>query len=108
MDILDKVFRWLEGYLLWANPGFLGAMGGIANYYYLNITRNRRFVWGALLANVVLAFFLGRALSGFIPGVGETRDGLVMLVGFFAFPILHMLEAQVVALVERIFKPGGT
>lgn len=107
MDILDRALRWLESYMIWANPGLLGAMGGIANYYYLNITRSRKFVWGALLANVVLAFFLGRALSGFIPGSGETRDGLVMLVGFFAFPILHMLEAQVVAWVERIFRPGG-
>lgn len=108
MDILEKALRWAETWLTWSHPGILGAIGGVANYYYLNVTKNRKFVWGALLANAILAFFLGRALSGMLPlEEGETREGLVMLIGFFAFPILHALETHVVAMVGRLLQIGG-
>uniref|UniRef100_A0A6M3M342 Holin n=1 Tax=viral metagenome TaxID=1070528 RepID=A0A6M3M342_9ZZZZ len=107
MDIADRLMKFLEGVLSWGHLGILGSFGGIANYYYLNATKNRTFLWGLLCANVVLAFFLGKVLGGFIPEDNEFRDSIVMLIGFFAFPIVNILEARVVAYIDRLLSFGG-
>lgn len=107
MELLDKIARWLETLLSWGHLGFLGAFGGVANFYYLNATKNRKFLWGVLFANVVIAFFLGRALGSFISEENQFRDGIVMLFGFFSFPLVHVLESRVVTLLDRILPFGG-
>lgn len=91
----------------WGQLGILGAFGGIANYYYLNVTKNRKFLWGVLFANIILAFFLGKVLGSFIDEGNEFRDGIVMLIGFFAFPIINILEARVVAFIDRLLPFGS-
>jgi len=107
VDIADRLMKFLEGMLSWGHLGILGAFGGIANFYYLNATKNRTFLWGLLCANVILAFFLGKVLGGFISEENEFRDGIVMLIGFFAFPIVHVLESRVVAFIDRLLPFGS-
>lgn len=107
MDLLAKMLKWVESVISWSDLGILGAFGGVANFYYLNATKSRKFVWGLLVANVILAFFLGKALGGFIPESNEYRDGIVMLIGFFAFPIVHVLESRVVAFINSLVAFGG-
>jgi fluoride ion exporter CrcB/FEX len=98
--------RFLEGALSWGHLGLLGAFGGIANFYYLNATKNRKFVWGVLAANVILAAFLGKSLGGMISEENEFRDSIVMLLGFFAFPVVHALEARFIAFLDRTLPFG--
>lgn len=107
MDMPEKILSLVEGAISWGQLGILGAFGGVANFYYLNATKNRKFLWGVLLANVILAFFLGRAIGGMIPQENPVRDSIVMLVGFFAFPIVHALEARFIALLDRLLPFGG-
>lgn len=107
MDIVSKLVKFLEEAVSWGQLGFLGAFGGIANYYYLTVTKNRKFLWGLLSANIVLAFFLGKVLGGFIDESNEFRDGIVMLIGFFAFPIINVLEARVVAFIDKLLPFGS-
>lgn len=107
MDIMDRALKFLEGAMGWGQLGILGAFGGIANYYYLNVTKNRKFLWGVLFANIILAFFLGKVLGSFIDEENEFRDGIVMLIGFFAFPIINILEARVVAFIDRLLPFGS-
>ena len=107
MEILERLMRWLETALSWSQLGVLGTFGGIANFYYLNATKNRKFVWGVLVANAVVAFVLGKSIGSFIPETNLYRDGLVMLIGFFAFPLVHVLEAKVIGFVERILPDFG-
>lgn len=107
MDWLDRATRAVEAAIVWGNLGVLGAFGGIANFYYLNATKERAFVWGVLAANVVVAFFIGQVLGGFIGSDNQFRDGLVMLFGFFSFPVVHLLESRIVALVDKLLPFGG-
>lgn len=107
MELWDKVVRGLENLLSWGHLGVLGSFGGVANFYYLNATKNRKFLWGVLVANVVVAFFLGRVLGSFISEENQFRDGIVMLFGFFAFPLVHVLESRVVAYLDRVLPFGG-
>lgn len=107
MEIVDRLLRFVEEALSWGHLGILGAFGGITNFYYLNATKNRKFLWGVLCANVILAFFLGKVLGGFISEENEFRDGIVMLIGFFAFPIVHVLESRVVAYLDHVLPFGS-
>lgn len=107
MDTPEKVLRLIEGAVSWGQLGLLGAFGGVANFYYLNATKNRKFIWGVLVANVILAFFLGRAVGGMIPHDNPIRDSIVMLVGFFAFPIVSVLEHRFIAFLDRVLPLGG-
>jgi hypothetical protein len=107
VDIVDRLLRFFEGVLLWGHLGLLGAFGGIANFYYLNATKNRKFLWGVLVANVILAAFLGKALGGLIPEENQFRDSIVMLLGFFAFPVVHALEARFIAFIDRLLPFGS-
>ena len=107
MDLMDRLLRFLEGLLIWGHLGLLGAFGGVANFYYLNATKNRKFLWGVLFANVILAAFLGKALGGLIAEDNQFRDSIVMLLGFFAFPVVHALEARFIAALDRLLPFGS-
>ena len=107
MEPLDRLVRLGEEILSWSSLGVLGAFGGVANFYYLNATKNRAFAWGLLAANVVVAFFIGRVVGGFIDPDNQFRDSIAMLLGFFSFPVVHILEARLVAIINRVLPFGG-
>jgi hypothetical protein len=90
---------WVEKLIRWAQLGMLGAFGGSAAYIHAMATKNQPFRVWAFAANVFLAFFVGKMLGGLIPFSPtyiEYRDGVVMALGFCAYPILGVLETKVV------------
>lgn len=85
----------------WLYAMALGGFGGAASHVFLN--RGKKFVVSLFLGNVFIAMFAAKALGGFVPP-SEYRDSLLMLLGFFAYPILTALEATVVERVLAFFK----
>ncbi len=93
-DALEKLMRWVQ-------LGLLSAFGGAAAYVYTLSTHKTKFRWFGFAANLFLAFFAGCMAGHWIPsdaGTSEYRDGLVMAVGFCAYPILALLERTLPAL----------
>ncbi len=97
-DFLEKVLRW-------STAGLLGSFGGAAAFVYLAATKNRKFTIGLLVANAFVAFFVGKAVGFFIAEANPMRDGIIMVAGFFAYPILHVLEGRVVSFIENLSPP---
>lgn len=102
-DLVEKLVRW--GHL-----GMLGAFGGAAAYIHTMATKNQPFRVLAFAANVFLAFFVGKMLGALIPfaqAYVEYRDGVVMALGFCAYPILGVIENKVVKWFKEInWLPG--
>lgn len=88
----------------WLYVMLLGAFGGSASHVFLN--RGKRFAVWIFLGNAFVSAFAAKAVGGFVPS-SEYRDSLLMLIGFFAFPILAALQNKVVAWVEKLFAVGG-
>ena len=65
-----------------------------------------RFDWKTFVGKLVVAFFVGKVAGEFIDVSNQYRAGIIMLLGFFAYPVLGVLEVKVKSAVER-FSPGG-
>lgn len=99
--------NWITAVMEWAKVGLLATFGGAASYVYLAVTKQRQFVWWAFLANLFIAFFVGKVFGEFIPATNPNRSGYLMLLGFAAYPVLGVLEAKVVAYLQaRTDLPG--
>ena len=95
----------VEKLLDWALVGFLGMLGGLASLFYPGAT-SMRFDWKTFVGKLVVAFFVGKVAGEFIDVSNQYRAGIIMLLGFFAYPVLGVLEVKVKSAVER-FSPGG-
>lgn len=91
----------------WLRLGVLAAFGGAASYIYLMITKNRPFRWITFLANLFIAFFVGKAMGGFIPEGTRNFSGVVMLMGFCAYPVLGIVEEKIVSYINKRIAAGG-
>lgn len=101
------MFDWLKDVQDWMKLGMLASFGGAASYVYIMITKNRPFRWMTFLANLFIAFFVGKSLGGFIPEDSANYTGWVMLLGFSAYPVLGAAENWVLAKIESLALPGG-
>lgn len=79
--------------------GVLAMLGGLANYLYVTVEKNRKFSIWMLLVNLFLAFYVGNVTGSFIDPQSEWRDGILMVAGFATYPLLAFVEAQ----AKRIF-----
>lgn len=95
----------LKNALAWLLTGLLGALGGLVSYFYPPSTE-MRFSWWLFISKLILAFFVGKVAGEFIPVDNQYRSGFIMLLGFFAYPVLGVIEVKVKAYVER-FNPGA-
>lgn len=99
--------NWINAVMEWAKVGLLGAFGGAASYVYLAVTKNRNFVWWTFLANLFVAFFVGKLFGEFIPATNPNRAGYLMILGFTAYPVLGIVETKVIAYLQsRSDLPG--
>lgn len=101
--------NWLTAILEWAKVGLLGAFGGAASYVYLAVTKDRKFNVWTFLANLFVAFFVGKVFGTFIPADNPNREGFLMILGFTAYPVLGIVEAKVLSyLKNRNDLPGNS
>lgn len=100
-DAVEKLWRLLQ-------LGLLGVFGGAAAYVYTLSTRGTPFRWVGFAANLFLAFFVGCMAGDWIPSGGamtDYKDGLVMAVGFCAYPILGLVEKALPGwIANRMFR----
>jgi len=90
----------------WCLVGFLGMLGGLASLFYPGATA-MPFTWKMFISKLVVAFFVGKVAGEFIPLDNQYRAGIIMLLGFFAYPVLGVVEVKVKDWLER-FNPGAS
>ena len=86
-ELLDKLF-------ITVSLGLLASFGAAANFVYITISQERRFSFTLFLCNLFLAFFVGAVFGEFVDSDNKYRYGGVMLAGFFAYPLLGIVETQ--------------
>lgn len=95
----------LEQAIAWSQFGLLGMFGGVASYFYPPSTE-LRFEWKLFLGKLIMSFFVGRVAGDFIPDAYQYKAGIIPVLGFFAYPVLGVLEQKVKDLVSRYHPPG--
>lgn len=73
--------------------GLLASFGGLANYLYVTVHREKPFSMWMMVANLVLAFYVGNLVGSFL-AESSYRDGILMAAGFVTYPILALLEQR--------------
>ncbi|NBB11805.1 hypothetical protein [Pseudomonas sp. SLFW] len=96
----------LEFILAWSQFGLLGTLGGLASYFYPPST-DVRFTWRNFIGKLVISFFIGKVAGEFIPNENTFKSGYIMVLGFFAYPVLAVIEAKVKTWVESYKPPGA-
>ena len=91
--------------IAWSVPGWLGMMGGLVSYFYPPSTELRFHAW-LFIGKLLLSFFVGKVAGEFIALDNTYRTGYIMLLGFFAFPVMGEVEKKLKAWLEK-FSPGG-
>lgn len=92
--------------LAWSQFGFLALLGGLASYFYPPSTE-ARFSAQRFVSKLVAAFFIGKVFGEFIANDNTFKSGYIMVLGFFAYPTLAVLENRVRAMVDKFMPPGG-
>lgn len=96
----------LGAVLAWSQFGLLGLLGGLASYFYPPSTEPRFSLW-MFVSKLVAAFFVGKVFGEFIATENNFKSGYIMALGFFAYPVLAVLEGRVRNLVDKFLPPGG-
>lgn len=96
----------LPSVLAWSQFGLLGMFGGLASYFWPPST-DMRFEWKLFLGKLVISFFLGKVAAEFIAVDYTYRSGLIPVLGFFAHPVLGIIEIKVKDWVSNVNPPGA-
>lgn len=86
--------------------GLLAAFGGLVGHLVDNIKRGDSFSFVGFVTSVLVAFFVGQVLGDWLPHEMYGRDGVLMVAGTSAYPVLASLQDVVMKLVEKL-DPGG-
>lgn len=82
-------------------PGVLGTLGAIANWAYVSVTQpTRPMKIGLFFCNVIVSFYVGIVAGAFIGADNIYRDGIILVCGFCAYPLLGLIEANFKTIVE--------
>jgi fluoride ion exporter CrcB/FEX len=95
--ITAAAVRWFD-FLL---NGSFAAFGAMAKYLYDNVRCHRSFKFSVFLTNIFLAVFAGVIANGFIPETVETRDELIIIVGFCTYPFLTLIEFKIDQFIKK-------
>ncbi len=95
----------LKPVIEWMLPGLLGMLGGLVSYFYPPSTEMRFHFW-LFVSKILLSFFVGKVAGEFIALDNTFRSGYIMLLGFFAYPVMGIAEVKLKAWVEK-FSPGA-
>ena len=95
----------LKPVLLWSQFGMLGALGGLASYFYRPSTE-ARFAVRTFISKLVISFFIGKVFGEFIADENTFKSGYIMVLGFFAYPVLAVMEVKVRTWVDKMTPPG--
>lgn len=89
---LTKLLERLSGMV---ETGLLGTFGAIANWAYVSVTQpGRPMRFGLFACNVIVSFYVGNVVGAFIDETNVNRDGIILVCGFCAYPLLGLVEAN--------------
>ena len=83
--------------------GMLASFGGIANYFHYVEKRSQTFSVFRFLCSISLSFFVGMVTGDFIRGHANLY-GIVMLCGYFSYPIINRAQESVVKIFDKLLK----
>lgn len=82
--------------------GLLAAFGGLVGHVVDIVQKKRTFSWPGFLAAAFVAFFVGQVLGDWIPLSTPGRDGILMVSGTSAYPVLVLLQDMVTGFIKRL------
>lgn len=86
-----------------AEPGMLGAIGAVANWAYVTVTQPGKPVRVLVLfCNIVVSFYVGNVVGEFLDTDSPNRDGMILVCGFFAYPILGFVELHLKRVLGKL------
>lgn len=92
---MDDWSKAVERLLGMADAGMLGAFGAVANWAYVTVTQPGRPVRiGLFMCNVIMSFYVGIVVGSFLGPDSPNRDGVILVCGFCAYPMLGLIEAN--------------
>lgn len=87
---------------LMLKSGALAAFGGMVGYLVDVTHKQTPFSWLGYGVFVLTAFFVGQILDSWLPSDLPGRGGVLMVAGTTAYPVLQVLRARALAIVERV------
>lgn len=84
-----------------AQIGLLASIGAMAKYLRENMIEDRQFSWSLFIVNIIVAFCVGNMVGAFIKETSEFREGLIMVAGYCAYPLLGIIEDRFLAMVKN-------
>ena len=82
--------------------GLLAGFGGVVGYLVDVAHRGKPFRWLSYAVFVLTAFFVGQVLDDILPSDLPGKGGLLMVAGTTAYPILVVLQAKIMELIEKL------
>ena len=83
--------------------GLLGTFGAIANWAYVTVTQPGRPIrLGLFFCNVIVSFYVGNVVGAFMSDDMANRDGVILVCGFCAYPLLGLIEANFKAVAQSV------
>lgn len=82
--------------------GLLAGFGGVVGYLVDVTQRDKPFSWKAYAVFIAAAFLVGQILDSWMPADLPGRGGVLMVAGTAAYPILAVLRAKVLGIVDRM------
>lgn len=89
-------------FLLTLKSGMLAAFGGVVGYVVDVTHRGKEFTWVGYAVFVLVAFFVGQVLESWLPPDLPGKGGVLMVAGTAAYPILQVLQARVIKLLDTL------
>lgn len=82
--------------------GLLAAFGGLVGHIVDVVQGKQTFSWPGFLAAAFVAFFVGQVLGNWLPSEMPGRDGVLMVSGTSAYPVLVLLQTMVTDFIKRM------
>ena len=103
---MEKFIEWIDRLLTWTPFIILAALGGAANNTYQNVVKKQPFSGAMFLVAMGLAGFLGLAVAVTpLPDwLAPFRESLSCMLGFCAFPVMHIIETEFPAWLKRTYR----
>lgn len=94
----------LEKVIDLCNIGLFALAGGVAKQCQMLLKGDTAFSLVRFVLHIGLAVFAGVTAGSFIPADVAYRDGVMLLIGFTAQPLLEIMEVKFLTKAESVIK----
>lgn len=94
----------LERLLELAQLGLFAVAGGVAKQCHRMLKGDEAFSLIRFVLHICLALFAGITAGNFIPHDLVYRDGIILMIGFTAQPLLDIFEIKFLSKAQEVIK----